>query len=110
RRLSRSFDFSAATAPLDGIRTRIHEGLRSTGASTNCTGDRAILSPATCFTPGTRDGGASATTSSGMDLAAGMLVISFLPRIYADKSGFTRIERKGRKAGALATDLRGLRG
>src|SRR5690606_23501520 len=59
--------FSAATAPLEGIRTRIQEGLRSTGASTNSTGERAILSPATCLAPGTSGAGASPTTDSGMD-------------------------------------------
>src|SRR5690606_603803 len=66
-RLARSLDFSAATAPLEGIRTRIQEGLRSTGASTNSTGERAILSPATCLAPGTSGAGASPTTDSGMD-------------------------------------------
>src|SRR5690606_29539896 len=66
-RLARSFDLSAATAPLEGIRTRIQEGLRSTGASTNSTGERAILSPATCLAPGTSGAGASPTADSGMD-------------------------------------------
>src|SRR5690606_35044205 len=64
RRFLRSLDLSAATAPLDGIRTRIHEGLRSTGASTNSTGERAILSPATCLAPASSDAGAAAGTRS----------------------------------------------
>src|SRR3546814_4479704 len=51
RRFSRSLALSFWTALPDGIRTRIHDGLRSTGASANCTGERAILSPATCFAP-----------------------------------------------------------
>src|SRR5690606_23562318 len=88
RRFLRSFDFSAATAPLDGIRTRIHDGLRSTGASTNATGERPILSPATCFTPGTSEGGGSLlTTASGMDLAAEVSVMFFWPRIHANERG-----------------------
>src|SRR5690606_24922396 len=54
RRLARSFSLSLATLLPDGMRTRIHDGLRSTGASANCTGDRAILSPATWRAPGSR--------------------------------------------------------
>src|SRR5690606_4648188 len=102
RRLARSFDFSAATAPVDGIRTRIHDGLRSTGASTNSTGERPILSPATCFTPGTSEAGASFTTDSGMDLeVAGVSDISFATdlhgweRIYADGAGRQETGRGG---------------
>src|SRR5690606_24777649 len=73
RRLARSLDLSAATAPLEGIRTRIHDGLRSTGASTNSTGERAILSAATCRSPGRRlpAGASGAITCRGMDLSAG---------------------------------------
>src|SRR5690606_34323242 len=68
RRFLRSLDLSAATAPLDGIRTRIHEGLRSTGASTNSTGERAILSPATCLAPSWSGAGAGGcTTCRGME-------------------------------------------
>src|SRR5688500_13453300 len=81
RRFSRSFAFSAATAPLLGMRTRIHEGLRSTGASSNFTGLREILSPATCFAPGSNDAGVEATTCngialSGADLATGSVMAS----------------------------------
>jgi hypothetical protein len=71
-RFSRSLALRLATALPLGIRTRIHEGLRSAGASANCTGERAILSPATCFSPGCSAGGAgSATTVSGMVFTAG---------------------------------------
>src|SRR5690606_9967729 len=61
-RLLRSLALSAATAPVDGIRTRIQDGLRSTGASTNSTGERAILSPPSCLAPVSSDAGASAGT------------------------------------------------
>src|SRR5690606_11363117 len=70
RRFLRSFDLSAATAPWDGIRTRIQEGLRSTGASTNSTGERPILSPATWRWPGCSEpAGAGSSTCIGMDLS-----------------------------------------
>src|SRR2546429_7377716 len=39
------------TALPEGMRTRIQDGLRSTGASANCTGERLILSPPSCLTP-----------------------------------------------------------
>src|SRR5690606_37005558 len=81
---ARSFDLSWATALPDGMRTRIHEGLRSTGASANCTGERAILSPATCFTPGCSGAGASLlTTDRGMDL----LLASFMGEIGSQRAG-----------------------
>lgn len=51
RRFARSLALSRATALPDGIRTRVHHGLRSIGASANCTGERLILSPSSCFTP-----------------------------------------------------------
>ena len=66
RRFSRSLAFSAATAPLDGMRTRIHDGLRSTGTSANCTGERLILSPASCLVPGCNPLSAGASTCRGM--------------------------------------------
>src|SRR5690606_8867725 len=59
-RFLRSLALSAATAPLDGTRTRIPDGLRSTGASTNSTGERATLSPPSCLAPASSDAGASA--------------------------------------------------
>src|SRR5688572_29533725 len=63
-RFSRSLLLSTATALLLGRRTRIQDGLRRTGASVNWTGDRAILSPASCLSPGTSVD--SPTTDSGM--------------------------------------------
>ncbi len=69
RRFSRSLAFSVCTALPDGIRTRIHDGLRSTGASANCTGERPILSPPSCLTPacnGAADGVSPCTTCRGM--------------------------------------------
>src|SRR5688500_4475184 len=75
RRFSRSLALSRATELSLGMRTRIHDGLRSTGASANCTGERLILSPAICLTPGCSDAGASAfTTASGMVLEAGSVM------------------------------------
>ncbi len=50
-RFSRSLALSCCTALPEGMRTRIHDGLRSTGASANCTGERPILSPPICLTP-----------------------------------------------------------
>ncbi len=72
RRFSRSLALSCCTELPDGMRTRIHDGLRRTGASANCTGERAILSPATCFTPGCSEADAASplTTASGMVLEA----------------------------------------
>src|SRR5690606_26202994 len=95
RRLARSLDFSCATALPDGIRTRIQDGLRSTGASANCTGERAILSPATCFTPGCSDAGAvSSTTERGMALLLG-----------SDMGGSS--ERRGRRGAGRQPELPG---
>src|SRR5690606_4442542 len=67
RRFSRSFSLSFCTALPLGMRTRIHDGLRSTGASANWTGERAILSPATCFAPASSDDAGLATTCSGIE-------------------------------------------
>src|SRR5687768_14074981 len=64
-RFSRSLALRLATALPDGILTRIQDGLRSTGASANCTGERAILSPDTWRAPGSRLA-VSPTTVSGM--------------------------------------------
>ena len=63
RRFSRNLALSLATEPSLGIRTRIHEGLRNTGASANCTGERAILSPPICLTPVSSEGGAAVVTT-----------------------------------------------
>lgn len=52
KRFSRSLALRLCTALPDGMRTRIHDGLRNTGTSANCTGERPILSSPDCFTPG----------------------------------------------------------
>src|SRR5690606_16565559 len=57
RRFARSFSLSFCTALPEGIRTRIQDGLRSTGASAKVTGERAILSAATWRAPGSRVAG-----------------------------------------------------
>src|SRR3546814_15581024 len=67
RRFSRSLALSFWTALPDGIRTRLHDGLRSTGASAHCTGPRAILSPAPCFAPPPRPPAGLATPPTGTD-------------------------------------------
>src|SRR5690606_40094090 len=69
RRFSRSLALRLATALPEGIRTRIHDGLRSTGASANCTGERPILSPPSCFAPACSgaDGVTSCRTCRGME-------------------------------------------
>src|SRR5690606_12775211 len=69
RRFSRSLALRLATALPEGMRTRIHDGLRSTGASANCTGERPILSPPICLTPGCRraDGASACTICRGME-------------------------------------------
>ena len=69
RRFSRSLALSLATEPSEGIRTRIHDGLRNTGASANWTGDRAILSPPSCFAPASSGAGEELTTSRGITRA-----------------------------------------
>src|SRR3546814_12818299 len=66
RRFSRSLALSFWTALPDGIRTRIHVRLRSTGASANCTGERAILSPATCSAPTSSPHAGLATTCTAI--------------------------------------------
>src|SRR4249919_2920070 len=76
RRFSRSLALSSATELPDGMRTRIHDGLRSTGASANCTGERAILSAATWRTPGSSDAATPLTTVSGMVFAAASVMAS----------------------------------
>src|SRR5690606_12164570 len=76
RRFLRSLALSFWTALPDGMRTRIHEGLRSTGASANCTGERLILSPATCFTPGTSGAGWTGTGASPLTTASGMVLVA----------------------------------
>src|SRR6476619_1841078 len=75
RRFSRNLALRLATELPEGIRTRIHDGLRSTGASANCTGERAIFSAATWRTPGCSDG-SSPTTASGMVLMGDSLMRS----------------------------------
>src|SRR6476619_5497046 len=75
RRFSRSFALRLATELPDGMRTRIHDGLRSTGAAANCTGERAIFSAATWRTPGCSDG-RSPTTARGMVLMGDSLMRS----------------------------------
>src|SRR3546814_6871600 len=67
RRFSRSLALSFWTALPDGIRTRIHDGLRSTGALANCTGERAILSPAACFAPASSADAGLATNCTGIE-------------------------------------------
>ncbi len=69
RRFSRSLALSRATEPSEGMRTRIQDGLRSTGASANCTGERAILSPPSCFAPASSGAGEELTTSRGITRA-----------------------------------------
>src|SRR3546814_10818848 len=66
RRFSRILALRFWTALPDGIRTPIHDGLRRTGASANCTGERAILSPATCFAPASSADAGLATTCHGI--------------------------------------------
>src|SRR6476620_10124243 len=75
KRFSRNLALRLATELPEGIRTRIHDGLRSTGASANCTGERAIFSAATWRTPGCSDG-SSPTTASGMVLMGDSLMRS----------------------------------
>src|SRR3546814_5824737 len=67
RRFSRSLALRFWTALPDGIRTRIHDGLRSTGASANCTGERAILSPAPCIAPASSADAGLATNCAGIE-------------------------------------------
>src|SRR5690606_36359425 len=76
RRFSRSLALRFCTALPDGIRTRIHDGLRSTGASANCTGERPILSPPSCLAPASSGaaGAVSGRTWSGMVRGAGVLM------------------------------------
>lgn len=72
RRFSRSLAFRFCTALPEGMRTRIQDGLRSTGASANCTGERLILSPPSCLTPacnGAADGESPCTICRGMERA-----------------------------------------
>ncbi len=78
RRFSRSFALRVCTALPDGIRTRIHDGLRSTGASANCTGERLILSPPSCLTPACSGADALSPerTCKGMERALGWVMAS----------------------------------
>src|ERR671912_106581 len=70
-RFSRSLALSLATALPAGMRTRIHSGLRNTGAAASKrTGLRAILSPPSCFTPTCSDAGA-ASAATGMSPMTG---------------------------------------
>gem|GEM_PF-2317622 len=82
-RFSRSFALRLATALPDGIRTRIHDGLRSTGASANCTGERPILSPPSCLAPassGAAGAAVSDRTWSGIVRGAGVFMAAIVER------------------------------
>src|SRR3546814_6515419 len=97
RRLARSFSLSLATELPDGIRTRIHEGLRNTGASANCTGERAILSPATWRAPGSRLAGPSEGIGMALVLDGALMPpLSHRPRAGAGRDGQTGDRKRTR--------------
>ena len=76
-RFSRSLALRVATALPEGMRTRIQDGLRSTGASANCTGERPILSPPSCLAPSCSDAGGAAGSDricSGMAREVGAFI------------------------------------
>src|SRR5690606_38636798 len=98
-RFSRNLLFRRATALSVGRRTRIQDGLRSTGASANWTGERAILSPPCCLAPGTRLA-ASPTTASGMVRVGASLMPPLSPK------GDGRIEPDPECGGQVAQERR----
>lgn len=90
RRFSRNLALRFCTALPEGIRTRIHDGFRSTGASTNCTGERLILSPPICLTPVCSGAGAAVspeTTCKGMERAIGWVMTIRGAQAGSERSG-----------------------